>query len=161
MGEGLGVGGLCACACPCCAYLLVYTHAYMWEQEADRWARTANDSALHGQDSCFMSMGSHKLHGLAFLLLQHSAFLSLPLLALSSLILILVRFFTRTLTFFSLCPHHCFFLSHTKCHQNLRCLYTLRCRMPVCKCCRKTITLRLRMFTAPPTIGLKNSVAER
>lgn len=30
--KGGLVGGLCVCVCPFCAYLLVYTHAYMWER---------------------------------------------------------------------------------------------------------------------------------
>jgi len=106
---------LCECACPCCAYLLVYTHAYVWEQEADECVRTPNDSALHGQDSCFMSTGSHKLHGLAIPLLQHGAGLSLS----PSLSLFFLNhshtlsFFTHTLfTFFS-CGRLCyFFLAH-------------------------------------------------
>lgn len=38
----------------------------MWEQEADPWAGTPHDSALHGRDSCFMSMGCHKFHPGAF-----------------------------------------------------------------------------------------------
>lgn len=60
------------------AYLLVYTLAYMWEQEADQWVRTPSDSALHGKDTCFMSMGSHKLHSPAVLLQQRSTGLSVP-----------------------------------------------------------------------------------
>lgn len=71
MGSGLYV-------CLDCAYLLVYTLAYMWEQEAGQWVCTPSDSALHGKDSCFMSMGSHKLHSLAVLLQQHSTGLSVP-----------------------------------------------------------------------------------
>lgn len=71
MGSGLYV-------CLDCAYLLVYTLAYMWEQEAGQCVCTPSDSALHGKDSCFMSMGSHKLHSLAVLLQQHSTGLSVP-----------------------------------------------------------------------------------
>lgn len=71
-------GGLCTRPC-CCAFLLVYTHAYMWEREVEQWVRTPNDSALHGQDSCFMSIGNHKLHSLDFLLLLHSVILLLSL----------------------------------------------------------------------------------
>lgn len=65
--------------------------------------RTPSDSALHGQDSCFMSMGSHKLHGFAFLLQQHGADLSLP--SASSLVLILLGSFFLSLT------HVCFLSS--------------------------------------------------
>lgn len=45
----------------------------------EQWVRTPNDSALHGQDSCFMSIGNHKLHSLDFLLLLHSVILLLSL----------------------------------------------------------------------------------
>lgn len=57
---------------------LVYTHTCMWMQEADWWVCTPNDSALHGQDSCFMTMATHKLHSLAFLLQQHGTDLLAP-----------------------------------------------------------------------------------
>lgn len=83
-------------------YLLVYTQAYMWEKEADQWVRTPNDSALHGQDSCFMSMGFHKLHGPAFpplLLQQQNSVCSFP----SSLLLsFFLSLFLSSLIHFSL-----------------------------------------------------------
>lgn len=62
MGAGrcLGVGGRC------CMSREPHKQACMWEQEADPWAGTPHDSALHGRDSCFMSMGCHKFHPGAF-----------------------------------------------------------------------------------------------
>lgn len=96
-----GVSGWMLCECVCyCVYMLVHTHAYMWEREVDQWVRTPNDSALHGQDSCFMSMGFHKLNGPAFLLLlQQNAVLSFSL-SLSPFFTHL--FFTHTLHIFLL-----------------------------------------------------------
>lgn len=43
-----------------------YKQACVWEQEADPWAGMPHDSALHGWDSCFTSMGCHKFHPGAF-----------------------------------------------------------------------------------------------
>lgn len=62
-----------------------HTPACMWEPEADQWVCTPNDSALHAQDSCFMSMGGHKFHSLAFLLQQHGTDLFAPTLPLRGL----------------------------------------------------------------------------
>lgn len=60
VGRCLGVGGRC------CVSREPHKQACMWEQEADPWAGTPHDSALHGRDSCFMSMGCHKFHPGAF-----------------------------------------------------------------------------------------------
>lgn len=122
------------------AYLLVYTLAYTWEQEADQWVRTPSDSALHGKDTCFMSMGSHKLHSPAALLQQHSTGLSVP----SSLSIFshsLNQFFPSCIFTFSpavLLVVAFFPLLHTKCHQNSSSLYILcYCVLLCCICCQK------------------------
>lgn len=143
MKEGVSVDGCSVCECVCYfAYLLVYTDAYMWEREADQWVRTPNDSALHGQDSCFMSMGFHKLHGpasLLLLLLQQNPVRSFPFLSLP---------FSTPFIFHSHASHlstfafSVAFLLRSKCQRNLFCQYILRCSMPLCKCYNKTITLR-------------------
>lgn len=120
--ESVWMDAVCVsvCECVCCfVYLLVYTHAYMWEQEADLWVRTPNDSALHGQDSCFMSMGFHKLRGPSFLLLllllqQQSS----VLFSILSLFFFTHSFFTHTLHISLLLLS---LLLQSRCHLNLFC----------------------------------------
>lgn len=93
----------------------VHTHACMWTQEADWWVCTPNDSALHGQDSCFMSMGAHKLHSLAFLLQQHGANLFAPTLPPSPWSL------SQTQSYFFPSPARCCFFLFVFCFFISRC----------------------------------------
>lgn len=68
-----------------CFGLCTHTRLYVAAGGGPGGVCTPNDSALHGQDSCFMSMGAHKLHSLAFLLQQHGTDLFAPALPLRGL----------------------------------------------------------------------------
>ncbi len=149
MGEGLGVGGLRVCVCVCVCVPTVHIFACVHMHICGSRRRTsgcAHQMIQHFMDKIHVLWVWAPINYMAWLFCCCSTapfFLS-PVLSFS------LSLFTHShtpsfvhshsFTFFSLCPL-LLFLLRTECHQNLSCQYILRCRMPLCKCCQKTITL--------------------